>query len=306
MRKIQSLSLLALVVCGIVSMAGCSGSESKQLMDSAANYINDDSVGVMVIDVEKFDLQAIVQKIANMLPAEAQAAFTASADVSEPQGKMKEFVAAGGRYMIVVMNSKGGEPLIIVPLVAGFDEAKLLAVWNDSHLKAARVGDNIIVRGENANSPDPAPSAARRALFEKGLDNVSGRICSIVVVKPEGDLPIPPQVKAMAGSLMNDFNWMALGFDAVDKLKIDLVIQTKDRDTAIAMHGAIKGQLAMAQGATGMDEAVAKKIIDPLTPQVSGDQLRLSLTEAQIREIVSEATKAMNAMASGGGSMPQD
>ncbi len=130
----------------------------------------------------------------------------------------------------------------------------------------------------------------------KAFAAADGGLAQLAVLPPKDAAKVIDNVMPMlpaevgGGSsrvLTHGFRWAAAGFDAL-KLKLNVVIQAADADSARALLDLLKKTYAAVGKSKGVREALPNfdRLTELLTPEAAGDRLTLTLDEEMLTRII--------------------
>ena len=280
---------------------------------AVAPFVDKTTVAVVRADLSAVDLDATLAWVkeagkAMEAPAEGLAELDAGAQQGLPVLKqwLGEFGKAGGKtvYLVVRMNPKPSA-FLVIPAEGGGDPAKLgdmvkaLATSSaDSpfrHAETAVVGKAVVLADPEVLTAVKQITPAARpeldlALAAAGDGAVKAAYIPTAVIQVGLTFGLPQLPPELGGGpstpLGQGVKWAGVGLGVPPKASVSLTVQASDavnagkiRDIADAGIKSLKAKPDFPAGPE-MD-----KIIAAVTPQVQGDQLKVSLDNAKLMEI---------------------
>jgi hypothetical protein len=210
--------------------------------------------------------------------------------------------------------------LVVVPLEAGADTKKLTELIKYplgldrpaapgiapppnppqknplADLKGKTVGKALVVSDpDTIDALDKLIAPAPRPDLDKALAAAGGGTVQVAVVPSDALrataaflLPkLPPELGGGPSTpISQGIQWIALGIDAPPNGTVRLTIQAKDADAARKLHDLIETGFRSMRAQPGFpQDASVEKSLAALTPQVAGDQLKLTLDTPKVTEL---------------------
>jgi hypothetical protein len=273
-----------------------------------APYLDEQVIAVARIDVMRLNTQAIADLLDRLRPGdpEDQAAFRQT--LIDWAAK---FTKSGGRelYAVISLADLPQEPpFVILPLDANAD-AKALAELlqarpTNGRMKgplefevSEKMGQVIFAGSKRTRERLRSLKAALRpelAVAFAAAGNASLQMLLLpstdvrrVVEETLPPLPFAP-VADGSKTLSHGIRWAASGLDGPPRMSLRLVIQSDDAEAA----KKLRDWLAAALKALGQDPDVrgwlsdVERLAAPLTPEVAGDRLTLSVDDATLAAVL--------------------
>lgn len=269
--------------------AAASPSSSRGRAESRAKllapFIDDQTIGVMRVDMSQLDLDKLYEF--------GRELGFATYPLLKPQEAARKFAEAfkqaGGRELYVVASLADfpeRPPFLVVPLEKGSNEEKLKAALASTEMQE-RIGDVLFAGSRTARqriveSPPKSRPELQRALEAAGESQLQ------VVFMPSASArrvveELMPTLPASVGggptrTVSRGAMWTAITLNGPPEIQARLVIQGQDAPTATMLRGLWREMLARAwpEGA---------KISDAITPDLYDDRLVLQLKRETLESI---------------------
>lgn len=264
-------------------------------LDPIAPFLDEHTLAVGHVDLTKLDPAAAVKTLGKLAPKEdLEFAKRLGTIENELTGALQDFQRVGidHVYLVVSLADVPKEPFFLVfPVSAGKDvetankllQGTLGGNWTKEAMHGSVVmGTPAILERLKGLKPAARPELAKA--FERAGDSAAQ-----LVFAPTEDtrrvlremLPrLPDEVGGGSGKMLVDgLQWAVIAADPPPQLSLDLTVQSKDPDAAVALRGIIISSLQLA----GKQEEIKREfpqfndLAVLLTPHLNGDQLRLAL-----------------------------
>jgi hypothetical protein len=274
---------------------------------AVAPYIDDQTIAVAHVDLQKGDVAAAFQLFADLIewPEEQRAELAEHQQAA--QTWRNAMLAAGGRnvYLLVsLVDIPQSPPRLLVPLREGADVQAISALLfsgrkdgpaSREELPASeqrrprpievceRVGDMLFAGTQSAleriRNLRPSARPGLAAAFE-----AAGDTAAQVLILPSDDqrrvvreiLPaMPPPLAGSGATLADGLKWAALGIDVSPKPAVKLTIQSADEKAAAELGEWIARGFELLSNLSSVKAAVSD--FARLRPAVVGDRLTLTL-----------------------------
>ncbi|HTU17718.1 MAG TPA: DUF1559 domain-containing protein [Gemmataceae bacterium] len=263
-----------------------------------APFVDEQTVGVVHIDLTRIDAEALLNWVAEVGRLEAK-------EIEEPRrelrGWLADFTKAGGKelYFVVSLADLPRDPLLlIVPLAAGADAQVVRGVLGRvkafESLHFETFGQALLGGSESALKRLRGAKPAARPELAKAFA-AAGDTTAQVLLLPTPDmrrvvdelLPmLPPQ--AGGGSsrpLTHGLLWAAVGIDLPPKLSLRLVMQSPDAESAAKLKDLlvqILKSLAQQREVRDFFPDIGR-LVEQVAPRVEGDRLTHSLGDKELK-----------------------
>lgn len=287
-------SLLAILMFLLMCGRGVAETPAEARARMVAPFLDPQTIAVVRIDATRADPDVLVKRVAALTRIdEASLALAAQAAA----GLRKQFIDAGGKdvYVVVSLADLPQSALIVVPLAVGKDEKPLAEMFRRLGLPglerrgdAVGVGTEATLKRLRDLKPDPRPDLAR-ALAALG-ENADAE----VVVLPPADLrraidetmpTLPAEVGGDSSKVLTDgLRWAAARLTLTPKAEIEILLQTKDADTACTLRKLARRSLEQTLKNEDIKQWLPKsdRLAEFLVPTVRDDRLHVKVTEEQL------------------------
>lgn len=316
--KLFSLTcaLVVLTLATLPALAQESGPGAPAL------FINDETIAIVRIDLQKLDLTAIAKAIAAAVPEPLRGGNGLDEAQAKGEAVKKALLDNGVREVFAIFSSldlrnPDESFFIVLPVAAGKEPDKVIDALTDvaegPPPEPLQIVGNAIIFGppgkvESVKSIKSAP----RADLAKALAASKGATIQIAAALPE-DMrrvvaesldKLPKEIGGGSGKdLADGLQWLSIGIDAPPKLSVTLTLQAKDGKSAQQVRTTLSSAVDML---IKSDEAInqfppLKNLLPLLLPEVKGDKLVLALTEdnGKAKKIMDELIKPAVASARG-------
>jgi hypothetical protein len=295
-------AVLVCVLCGLLFLLPCSLA-AQTAFDPAARaaviapFVDEQTVAVARVDVERIDPAAVVKLLSEVSPAGAPELPRQLAQIEQALKAMKTMLRGGGIsevYAIVSLQDIPKEPAVLVaPFKTGVNAAEAAAILKElTRLPAAEPIGQVVVAGSPAviarlksQRPAPRPDLSRALAL-------AGDTTAQAILAPTEDtrrairemLPrLPEEIGGGSGHALADgVQWAVLSVNAPPKLSLSMTVQSKDEASAAALRGVavnliqkVRDQLAGASVRPD-ERSAAEAVLRLVTPQLKGNQLVIS------------------------------
>jgi hypothetical protein len=262
-----------------------------------APFVDDQTLVVLRLDVERFDPAAMVQHAAKVVPD----AGPALDEVKRGLGTLKAmFIQAGGRDVYVLARiSRPNDPFVgVIPLRQGADVDALMKLAGDPKVggNAEKVGGAIVFGTKATTSDYRNFRPVARPELARAFAAAGGGAGQFLLV-PTDDFrrvlnELQPQLPEELGggpmkALTSGLLWAAAGLDIGDKLSLKMTVQSADADAAKALVKVTrkgfdflgKQKFVEGTGKTVRDAAPGQydELVKLLTPEPKGDRIEIVL-----------------------------
>lgn len=291
MRRLLAISMLL-----FLAAPGFAETPAEARAKMVAPFLDAQTIAVVRVDVSKVDPEALAKRVAGLAKLD-------EAEVVR-QAKLlaalkKQFTDAGGKeiYLVVSLADLPESTLIVVPLAVGKDEKPLDALFRLAGMAglerrgdAVGIGTEATLKRLRDLKPDPRPDLARA--FEALGDNADVHL----VVLPPADLrravgetmpKLPAEVGGGSSTVLTDgLRWAAARLKLAPKAELEILVQTKDADTARALRDVARRTVEQAARQEEIKQWLprSEKLVEVLAPTVNGDRLSFKVTEEQLLE----------------------
>jgi hypothetical protein len=269
-----------------------------------APYLDEEAIAVFHVDVTRLNPEGIFTRLADLGIATAKE--TAESRKAMEQA-IKQFTKAGGKdfYLVAsladVNGGRGPGRFVIIPLAEGADEEALLKLAGPPFETSSKLaGGKAIFGGSKAELKRlQSLQAPKRPELLKAFA-AAGDTAAQFLVLPTFDnrrvleevMPmLPRQIGGGSSQIITEgLRWAALGIDLPPKAALRLVIQSKDADSAEALHKLIERGVRVA----GRQEFLHKLLPNfatftkRLIPEVEEDRLVLNLGDKELGSLVKQ------------------
>jgi hypothetical protein len=289
--------LIALPVALVLALPAAAQEKTGKtdLAKAIAPYLDEQTIGVIHVDLGRIDLDAMVERFAKIGSFDKEQTEKAKEDLGEKFAVVRQ---AGVRDLFIVARMEGFPTerwaFAVLPLADGANEKAIIKqVKHDLHMPSARIG-NAVVIGDEATlgrlkdlQPTPYPELA------KGFAAVGGTAIQAVVLMPpplrkamEEALPnLPPEVGGGSIQMVTrNVTWKAVGVNLTPELGLKVVVQTKNAQAAkelAKLADTILDALAKDPGLKKAFPDVAA-VREMFSPKVKGSQLTLALDDKEL------------------------
>jgi len=316
---------LMLIPTLLVAAAFATGGQAEQskydpdaLAKTVAPFIDELTIAVFHVDLARVDVDATFAKLKEMLDVKGDGDDELASTRATLGRIVTGFTKAGGTnlYVVVSLADMDREPmLMIVPLSAESDPKALRnlllyggpdapaerpsrrqAVIIGGAMVAARPSQIRRLREMQTPHPRPALSQAFAAAGDTAAQILilptddNRRVVEEMLAEPFEQFTGRPLTVLTRGAL-----WAAIGVDAPPKMRLRVVMQSKDPDAAKALGPAIPKLLKTLLVAASGGEEKAKaawpdldKSLQPLTPEVAKNRLALDLDDKKLSTLISD------------------
>jgi hypothetical protein len=261
-----------------------------------APFLDDQTLVVARLDLRKFSPSAIAEAARNFVPGNPAVASHAKEFETHSTEAIRRLAATGIHELYAVMSLADVGPkrvplFVVAPLDANAEPQRVLeSLKSVLHFESGFTRPGAVVVGPEAaverlkDLQRPAP----RQEFARGL--AAAGDAPIKLVFAAGDdtrrviremLPrLPDEVGGGSGKMLADgLVWAVLSIQPPPQLELNLLIQSKDADAAVALRGMVMSALQFA----GQDKSVRRHVpefdslVRLLTPQLAGDKLVVTI-----------------------------
>ncbi len=313
-------------LCSLLFLIPLATLEAQTAFDPAARsaavapFVDDATVALVRVDLERLDAAAIVKLLADVLPADDKQAAGQLAKLEQAIKAVKTAARAGGiseLYAVLSMRNVPKEPLLIVaPLKGSAPAAEAAEILKQlTGQSAAEAIGNTAVAGtpQVLARLEKLQPAARPDLVKAFA--LAGDTAAQLIIAPTDDtrrviremLPrLPDEIGGGSGEVLADgFRWAVLSANLPPKMSLNVTVQAKDEPAAAALRGMALNAIQKLRdrepkpGAAtrpGEREAV-EAMLKLLTPQIKGDQLVISHVQddADVKSLLSALVPAAQA-----------
>ncbi len=269
-----------------------------------APLVNDQTIAVGHVDLERLDAAAIVALLGEVVPPGEPGLADQLSRLEQAIKAVKTAFRAGGMrelYAVVSLQELPKEPgFFAAPLAAGTDAraaAELLKGLTRS--PAGAVIGNLAVAGKPVTiarlktmKATPRPDLAKAFAL-------AGDTAIQAIVSPTDDtrrviremLPrLPDEIGGGSGAVLADgLRWVVVSANMPPKLSLGLTVQAQDEAAAAALRGLALGAIEKVREGAAAPGGAAKPaeresieaLLQLLTPQLKGNQLVISRFESQ-------------------------
>ncbi|MEX2173390.1 MAG: DUF1559 domain-containing protein [Pirellulaceae bacterium] len=299
MPRIFAPLLSAAVLLLLVAASPAPGQDLAERAAVVAPFLDDQTLAIGRLNVERIDPAALVKALSELLPANELAANQLIAEqlTQMEQGlhMVKTALRAAGIgevYTVISLSDiPQGPPFLIAPVKAGSDVENAAKILRElTRLPAGEAIGGVAVVGSKESlarlkmlQPTPRPE------FTKAFE-LAGDTTAQFIFSPTDDtrrvlremLPrLPDEIGGGSGTIVADgLRWAVLSADAPPNLSLQLTVQSKDADAAAALRAMTVSllQLASKQKEVATELPEFAQLVPLITPRVQGDQLLLELS----------------------------
>jgi hypothetical protein len=291
----KNLSIPLLVLAAIASAPLGLAQNAEDRSKVIAPAVDEHTVFVLHADLTRVDVGAVV----GLVPADLFEGANVQALSMLARTWLSAFTKAGGKEVYVVRSIRGGPDafLAVVPLSPGADVKTLSTLLRElprvhTQVEKERIlaGPEEVLMQVRRMKPIVRPELAR-ALAAAGDAGVQA-----VLLPPEtlrrALLEVMPTLPPAIGDgsmtvLTRGIQWVALGIDAKTPVSMSVTVQSQDAAAAKELTCFLERLAEIAGRQAGLKELPEfTKMLDVLRPKVDGDRLRLSLTEKDVRTVL--------------------
>lgn len=303
--KTLSLSILLSLTAGLAPRLASAG----EIPAPVARFADEYTVCAARINLGAFVPQAWSDAILQAVPNQRETLTVPLGQFTQgAQGWLDGFRAAGGRevYVLLSLSYLGMEPpiLVIAPVAAGGNAAQLqslLTPITGGFKGECRILDNCVVAAPAGvwNIRETASLRPASPNLEAALENTSAGLVQVAFAPyPEAARVLEemmPRLPAVVGggsvtALSQGLRWAGVSLQAPPAIGLDLVVQSKDAESASALRDVCTRGL----NALGAIPDVRKNlpgwpvIQAALTPTADGNRLHLQINQQQLTTIANQ------------------
>jgi prepilin-type processing-associated H-X9-DG protein len=284
-----------------------------------APFLDEHTIAVGHVDLKRIDPAAAIRTIGDLAPQDdidfRKRLVELEAGLS---GVLKSLSEAGVSdvYLVAsIADIPQNPPFLVAPIKAGGNTqaaaellSKIVGLPARAEIGGAAVvaKDEAIIERLKTLKPTPRPELAKA--FE-----IAGDTAAQLVFSPTDDtrrvlremLPrLPDEIGGGSGKMLADgVQWAVISANAPPKLSLDVRVQSKDEDSAVAVRGLVisaiqlfRDQAKLAE-AKPEERAAAEAVIRLITPQVKGSQLVISRVQddAEVQTLLKAVVPAVQA-----------
>jgi len=262
---------------------------------AVAPFLDEHTIAVGHVDLRRLDPAAAIKTIGDLAPADDLDFRKQLGDMEAGlRGMLKacEQTGISDVYLVVsIADVPQSPPFLVAPVKAGGNaEAAAEMLFELSRLPARAALHGAAVCGSEATverlktvKATPRPELAKAFA-------VAGDTAAQFVFSPTDDtrrvlremLPrLPDEIGGGSGKMLADgLQWAVISANVPPKLSLDVRVQSKDEDSAVALRGLVISAIQLGreklEQAKPAEREAAEAIIRLITPQVKGDQLVIS------------------------------
>ncbi|HUT92252.1 MAG TPA: DUF1559 domain-containing protein [Thermoguttaceae bacterium] len=293
---IRSLAFAVAVAVAAACLVQAAPFDPAARAKAIAPFLDEQTVAVMHVDLTRLDVESILAKLVEIVPALGQEIQSEGVEVELRQAR-EGFLKAGAKELYLVASLADLPPcgpIVIIPHAAEVDPALLRAsmpsAWKADVMEpvggAMFFGAQAAFDRFKATEPDPRPDLAKA--FEAAGDTAA----QFVVLPPsyaarvirETMPTLPAEIGGGPSAVLTEgLLWAVLGVDVAPKMALRLTIQSRDELAAAALRAkwldAVRflcAQEAARKAVPDLEEVAASTI-----PNVEGDRLVLRLSEPE-------------------------
>jgi hypothetical protein len=283
-------------------------------LGAAAPFVNDETIGIVRVDLKKLDLPAAVKAVTATIPKE----LLAGADLKDMEEKgggiIKALTENGVSEVFAIVSSLDlRQPhesfFIVLPVAKGkspqdvIDAVSKVAGGPPPH-ELPIVNNAILIGPPDRLDKLKEIKSAPRADLAKALAASKGATIQVAAalhddmrrVLAETVDQLPKELGGGSGAdLAGGLQWLAVGIDAPPKLSVTLTLQAKDAKSAQQVHTTLSAAMKLI---TNNEELTAnfppaKTVLPLLLPEAKGDKLVLVLSDenGKTKKVMDELIK---------------
>jgi hypothetical protein len=286
MRRLLAISMLLL----LIARAGAE-TPAEARAKIVAPFLDPQTIAVARIDVTKVDPDALVKRVSALTKLDEAVLAKEAKALGEFK---KKFMDAGGKeiYLVISLADLPESCLLVVP----FKEEKpipellrqVVMLGIERRGDAVGIGTEATLKRLRDLKPDPRLDLAKA--FAALGDNADADL----VVLPPADLrraldetmpKLPAEVGGGSSKVLTDgLRWAAARLKLAPKAEFEIIVQTKDADTASTLRDITRRALEQMVKHDDLKQWLPKgdKLVEFLAPTVNGDRLGLKVTEEQL------------------------
>lgn len=261
-----------------------------------APFIDQQTVAVAYIDVDRIDLASLVGALEKIDPKDL-AEFK-----KESQRQLRKLKEGGGRAVYIlfsVATLPEGSPVIVIPVAEGKDAKKLAAALGKEEGLAlqfeARSGVVIGAERSTLRRLRDFKPAARRDLTQAlaaGNSVVQLAFSPGAVLRRAVEETLPKLPSALGGTPITVFThgvqWLAVGLSPPPRAEVRLTVQAANADSARTLQEVVGTLIKAAGTSKEVRESLPDfdKLARTLKPEVKGDRLTLVAREDLLSKVI--------------------
>ena len=314
LRLLCSLLFLLLPAAALAQ----TGFDPAARVAAIAPFLDEHAIAVGHVDLRRLDPAAAIKTIGDLAPADD---LDFQKRLGEMEAALKSMLKAcdqmgiGDVYLVVsIADVPQSPPFLVAPVKAGGNAEDALRLLQEiTRMPSGATIQGAAVCGSEATlqrlktlKATPRPELAKAFAL-------AGDTAAQFVFSPTDDnrrvlremLPrLPDEIGGGSGKMLADgVQWAVISANAPPKLSLDVTVQSKDEDSAVAVRGLVMSAIQLFREQAKVAEAkpaereAAEAIIRLITPQVKGSQLVISRVQddAEVQTLLKVVVPALQA-----------
>jgi hypothetical protein len=294
------------------------GFDPASRVAAIAPFLDEHTIAIGHVDLRRLDPPAAIKTIGDLAPANDMDFRNRLSEMERALGSMLracEQIGVSDVYLVVsIADIPQSPPFLVAPVRAGgkVNDAEAL-LHQMSRMPAHAVIHGAAVCGSEATIERlKALKATPRPELAKAFA-LAGDTTAQFVFSPTEDnrrvlremLPrLPDEIGGGSGKMLADgVQWAVISANAPPKLSLDVRVQSKDEDSAVALRGLVMSGIQLFREQAKIEEAkpaereAAEAVIRLVTPQVKGSQLVISRVQddAEVQTLLKAVVPALQA-----------
>jgi hypothetical protein len=311
---LKTAALLLTLAAALPAAAADEKPDAAARAKAVAPFLDDQTIVVAHVDLARFDTDALVAKLATLLPIDPEGFARSRTDFRRWTATLTRAGAEDAYVVFSLADLPTNPPYLIVPLPANADAAAIKGLATPGqagrgHKRPdrpfpAETGeklDGVVFLGSKAalaRLRDRKP--VRQPELEPAFAAVHGTGAQVLVlpspdVRRVVDEVLPSLPEAVGGGsgkrLTQGIRWAALGIDTAPHISLRLVIKSEDAEAAEALRQMVVTGLnsLAAQPQVKMWLPDLRRYIPDLTPKVEDSRLTLALDDKTLSALLKPA-----------------
>jgi hypothetical protein len=307
---VKSVINFLVVALLVVSAAGRALAQAPRAsdLDLVARYTNESAVGVIRINMQRIDTDAVINDLARTFSdalREKDPALLGTTDADFQKAResahewRKKFEAAGGRevYIIVAFNPAVDSPLIgIVPTEEGAKASELIELMKDFPVPVGRYGraaEGAVVTGPGALTTGmPLSEPTRRGEIDRELKRAGDAPIQLALIPAdfvrraieENVATLPDELGGGPSTVLTKGVVSGSGsISLAPEWSARIVLQSESEAAAAALAAAIKKGVETLTLRAGPE--LGPELAKALTPRAEGSVVVVALGEERIASL---------------------
>lgn len=307
MVRNRSYAVIGIVLI-VLAVSGPALGQGGKVSELLAPFVDEQTLGVVAIDVTQLDVDAtfdMAESVASKIMG-AEQTDDVMAELQKARGEFKEGFGGlkeGGVTMAYVLWSLDDlqDPIYAVPLGAGGTELESwlnenVRLGDDAHV---RRGDVMFIGDKGVMERRKESPAVVRPELDKAMAAAGDAAIKVLLVPNadsrrviEGMLPLLLEqgIKIPANTIMDGFQWGAIGVDLPPKMSLKMQVKSADAASAKALMElwtVVSGFISSNPELKEIHPAM-KAALDMIKPEAAGAALRLALNDRQCVRLVTD------------------